>query len=132
MNILVKDAFGYAAASGCALIVDMATLGVLVHYFSWWYLAAATASFVAGLFVAYILSVTLVFKQRRLQDRRAEFAGFAAIGAVGLIINAVVIFIAVKYWGLNYIVAKCVAAAFTFICNFISRRQFLFVQRSYT
>jgi putative flippase GtrA len=132
MNILVKDAFGYAAASGCALIVDMATLGILVHYFSWWYLAAATASFVAGLFVAYILSVTLVFKQRRLQDRRAEFAGFAAIGAVGLIINAVVIFIAVKYWGLNYIVAKCVAAAFTFICNFISRRQFLFVQRSYT
>jgi putative flippase GtrA len=130
MKVLLKEAFGYTVASACALLVDVTVLGVLVHYFAWWYLAAATASFLSGVFVAYALSVKLVFKQRRLRDRRTEFASFAAIGTVGLAVNAAVIFVCVKYFGLHYLVAKCIAAGFTFICNFISRRQFLFVQRS--
>jgi putative flippase GtrA len=41
-----------------------------------------------------------------------------------------VIFVAVKYLGLHYLAAKCVAAGCTLVCNFISRRQILFVQRS--
>jgi len=130
MNILFREAFGYAVASGCALIVDITALWVLVQYFSWWYLAAATASFLSGVFVAYVLSVQLVFKQRRLKDRRAEFVSFMAIGAAGLGINAAVIFIMVKYFGLYYLTAKCVAAGFTFAFNFIVRRQMLFVHPS--
>jgi putative flippase GtrA len=130
MKILLKEALGYAVASGCALVVDMAVLATLVHYFGWWYLAAATVSFLSGVLVAYALSVKLVFKQRRLRDRRTEFVSFVAIGTLGLALNAAVIFVAVKYFGLYYLVAKCVAAGFTFICNFISRRQLLFVQRS--
>jgi putative flippase GtrA len=130
MKLLLKEAFGYAVASACALLVDMTVLAILVHYFAWWYLAAATFSFVSGVFVAYALSVKLVFKQRRLRDRRTEFASFAAIGTIGLAVNAAVIYVAVKYFGLYYLVAKCVAAGFTFICNFFSRRQLLFVQRS--
>jgi putative flippase GtrA len=130
MNIILKEGFGYLIASGCALVVDVAILFILVQYFSWGYLAAATASFSAGVSVAYALSVTLVFKQRRLADRRTEFLGFAAIGAAGLAINAAVIFFAVKYLGLHYLIAKCFAAGFTFVCNFVSRRQFLFVQRA--
>ncbi len=130
MNILFREAIGYAVASGCALFVDVALLWVLVQHFDWWYLAAATTSFASGVFVAYVLSVKLVFRQRRLPDRRAEFASFAAIGMAGLAINAVVIFFAVKYLGIHYLAAKGLAAGFTFICNFISRRQLLFVQRA--
>jgi putative flippase GtrA len=130
MKVLLREALGYAVASGCALVVDFAILWLLVQYFSWWYLAAATTSFLSGVFVAYVLSVKLVFKHRRLQDRRAEFVSFAAIGALGLAVNAIIMFIAVKYLGLYYLLAKCVAAGFTFVCNFVSRRQLLFVQRS--
>ncbi len=130
MNIILKEGFGYLVASACALAVDVAILWILVQYFSWPYLAAATASFIAGVAVAYALSVKLVFKYRRLADRRAEFLGFAAIGAAGLAINAAVIFFAVKFLGLHYLIAKCIAAGFTFVCNFVSRRQFLFVQRA--
>jgi putative flippase GtrA len=129
VRIALKEAFGYLVASGCALVCDVAILWILVHFFAWNYLVAATASFIAGTFVAYAMCVSLVFKQRRLKDRRAEFAGFAAIGTAGLAVNSIVIFIAVKYWGLYYLLAKCVAAGFTLICNFISRRQLLFVHR---
>jgi putative flippase GtrA len=130
MKILFKEAIGYAAASACALIVDMAVLWGLVGYFSWNYLAAATTSFLIGAVVAYELSIRLAFKQHRLHDRRAELLSFVAIGIVGLAVNAAVIFIAVRYFGLHYLIAKCVAAGFTFMCNFIARRQILFVRQS--
>jgi putative flippase GtrA len=129
MRMVIQEALRYAAVSTCGLTVDITILFILVHYFSWWYLAAATASFLAGLVVGYALSVTLVFKYRRLKDRRVEFASFAAIGAVGIAINAVAISFGVKYLGLHYLIAKCGAAGFTFVWNFVARRQLLFVRR---
>jgi putative flippase GtrA len=126
MKIFVKEAAGYLVASACALVVDMTILWVLVRFFSVGYLAAATASFLVGACVAYVLSVKFAFKQHRLSDRRAEFLTFVAIGTAGLAINSGVIYLAVQYLGLHYLLAKCVAAGFTFSCNFIARRQILF------
>ena len=130
MKRLIREALGYAAASACALAVDMGILWILVERCAWGYLAAATLSFLAGAVVAYALSVTLAFHQHRLHDRRLEFLSFVGIGVVGLGVNAVVMTVAVRYFGLHYIIAKCVAAAFTFMCNFITRRQILFVRPS--
>ena len=129
MTTLAQDALKYIMASGCALFVDFGVLWVLVHYFSWWYLAAATTSFLSGIAVVYVLSVRMVFHHRRLNDRRIEFLSFTAIGGTGLAINAAVIFAAVKYLGVHYLVAKCIAAGFTFAFNFFARRQLLFTCR---
>jgi putative flippase GtrA len=128
MKILIKEALGYTAVSAFALLVDIALLYVLVHFFSWWYLAAATASFLSGLAVGYFLCVAFVFRFRKLKDRRIEFLSFAAIGAVGLLINTLVMGFAVKYLGMHYLVAKCTAAGFTFVWNFLSRRTLLFAE----
>ncbi len=130
MRALFKEAVGYGAASAAALAVDLAILWSLVHFLSWGYLAAACTSFLAGATVAYALAVKLAFKQHRLRNRPVEFISFVAIGAVGLAINTAVMFMAVQYVGLHYLFAKCVAAGFTFICNFIARRQILFVRHS--
>jgi putative flippase GtrA len=129
MRTIVREAISYAAVSACALIIDITVLFILVHYLSWWYVAAATSSFLVGLLVGYALSVTLVFKYRRLKDQRVEIASFAGIGVVGVAINVAVISFGVKIMGLHYLIAKCGAAGFTFVWNFIARRQFLFVQR---
>jgi putative flippase GtrA len=129
MKRLFSEALGYAAASGCALIADMGILWILVHFFSCDYLAAASVSFMAGATVAYVLAVKFAFRQHRLGNRSAEFVSFVAIGAVGLAVNAGVMAIAVAYFGLHYMLAKCVAAGFTFTCNFFTRRQILFVRQ---
>lgn len=129
MKTLVKQAFGYAAASGCALLVDIAVLWGLVHFLAIGYLTAATISFLAGAVVAYQLSVKIAFKRHRLRVRELEFICFVAIGGIGLAVNAIVIFFGVSYLGLHYLAAKCLAAGFTFSCNFILRRQILFSVR---
>jgi len=56
--------------------------------------------------------------------------GGVATGGVGLLVNGAVIFIGVNLLGLHYLIAKCVAAGFTFTSNFIARRQILFVRRT--
>jgi putative flippase GtrA len=129
MSTVVREAFRYFLVSGLAFLVDIGVLWILVHYFSWWYLAAATASFLSGIVLGYLLSIRMVFNYRRLKDQRIEFLSFAAIGGVGLAINAAVMFVAVKYFGIYYLLAKCVAAGFTFMFNFFVRRQMLFVHR---
>jgi putative flippase GtrA len=129
MRILIQEALRYTAVSAGAFLIDFSLLFILVNYFSWWYLAAATASFLVGLGLGYVLSVTLVFKYRRLKDKRLEFASFAAIGAAGVVINAGAIFVGVKYLGLHYLIAKFGAAGFTFLFGFAARRQLLFVRR---
>jgi len=128
MKTVLREATKYAAASAYAFIIDITVLFILVHYFSWWYVAASTTSFLVGLLVGYVLSVTLVFKYRRLNDKRIEFASFAGIGVVGLAINAAVISFGVKILGVHYLIGKCGAAGFTFVWNFLARRQFLFVK----
>ncbi len=128
MNVVIKEALGYTVVSAFALLIDFAILYVLVHFFSWWYLAAATASFLSGLAVGYSLCVAFVFKFRRLKDRRIEFLSFAAIGAVGLLINTLVMGFTVRYLGIHYLIAKCAAAGFTFVWNFLSRRTLLFAE----
>ena len=130
MRTLAKEAFGYMAASGCALVIDMTLLWTLVRFLSWGYMAAAATSFLTGAVVAYELSIKLAFKQHKMHDRRAEFASFVAIGTLGLAVNATVIFTLVKYLGVHYMIAKCIAASFTFLCNFVARRQILFVRYS--
>ncbi len=126
---LLREGLGYAAASGCALLVDMAILALLVQWLDWWYLAAATASFLAGMAVAYVMSVRLVFRHRRLENRRAEFLSFLAIGMMGLAVNAAVMYVSVSLFAVYYLAAKCIAAGFTFVFNFFARRHFLFAER---
>ncbi len=126
MKALIREAYLYAAMSGFLLCVDVASLWTLVQYFSLPYLPAATISYSIGLLVGYVLSVTAVFKYRRLKSQPLEFVGFAMVGVIGLAINAAAMAFGVGYLGEHYLTAKCGAAALTFVWNFSVRRQLLF------
>ena len=130
MNRLVCEATLYAAVSAVAFATDMSALYVLVEAAGWHYLVAATCSFLAGSVVAYVLSTRLVFRYRRLDDRKLEFTVFAGIGAVGVLINGIVMYVLVESFGTQYLVAKVVSASLTFGTNFLLRRWALFSPRS--
>ena len=129
MKRLFREITGYGLASAAALSADMGLLWALAHS-GINYIAASVASFIAGAVVAYWLSITIAFRSHRIQDRRMEFLWFVAIGVVGLIINTSVIYTVVQFLDLHFMLAKCVAAGFTFTFNFVVRRQLLFVTPS--
>jgi putative flippase GtrA len=80
--------------------------------------------------VAYGLSVTFVFRERRMTDRRFEFICFVAIGMLGLAVNQLVLVGAVEGLALSYAVGKAAAAGISFVVNFAARRALLFVDKS--
>ena len=126
---ILRELGRYGMASLCALCVDAGLLWFMVRYLLMDYLLAATFSFICGAAVAYVLSISFVFRHSRFPNRRAEFAGFVLIGVPGLAVNAGVITVAVRYFGLHYLWAKGVAALATFSWNFLARRQILFFRK---
>jgi len=132
MNGWIRQAVGYCGASAVAFACDVAVLTGLVSGLGLPYLMAAAISFTAGTVVVYWLSVRHVFDYRRLDDWRREFIIFAALGAVGLLVNLLAMYALVSGLGLHYLVAKVGAAGCTFFVNFISRRWMLFSRRNVT
>jgi putative flippase GtrA len=122
----MREVCFYGAASVAALAVDIGALQLLTAVFELHYLLAATISFVAGGVVLYAMSVTFVFKFRRIESRALELSVFLALGLVGLIVNSAVIYVAVVTWHVPVLAGKLVAAAFTFSTNFMLRRFVVF------
>jgi putative flippase GtrA len=121
----LRELLRYAAASVIALAVD--TTGMLIAANLVHYLWAATLGFLLGAATSYFLSVGWVFRHRRLESfPKTEFAAFVAIGAVGLGLNNLAIFLAVEQAELSLLAGKMVAAMLTFSFNFGLRKCGLF------
>ena len=127
---VLRELFGYGIASAAALGLDIIILKVLVNHFNWHYLPAATLSFVSGCVLAYWLSLQLAFRSRRITNPAMEFACFAALGLVGVVVNGGVISIGVRTFGLTLLHAKLAAAVCTFATNFCLRKALLFSPKS--
>ena len=127
MNV-AKEWLRYFAASALAFALDLATLSGLSRFAGVHYLLAAPVGFALGLALIYLLSVRWVFAERRLADRRIEFAVFALIGLAGIAINELVIYVGVERFSLSPVQAKIPSAALVFCFNFASRKLLLFTR----
>ena len=126
MRRLPDEFTRYAIGAALAFATDVALLTVLVELLDVQYLLAATFSFIAGTLVIYWYSIRHVFRFRRLALPRVELAIFAAIGALGVLVNLGCMYIAVDIVGLHYLPGKVGSAAVTFLTNFGLRKLTLF------
>lgn len=118
----------YFAASALALAIDFGIYVGLIRVAGVHYLIAAPLGFALGLATIYLLGIGWVFKERRLVDRRAEFALFALIGLAGMALNQGILFAAVQWLAAPFEVAKIISAGMVFCFNFASRKLLLFTR----
>jgi putative flippase GtrA len=123
---LFHESWKYFLVSAASLVVDQSVFWALIHLAGVYYLAANVVSVSVGLILNYALSVTLVFKERRLTSRGAEFVGFVVIGLMGLAVNEAFVALFVGGLGLMPMIGKLAAAGPSFAFNFIVRRALLF------
>lgn len=116
----------YFAAGLLALAVDFSLYVALTEMLGLHYLASAAIAFSAGLATIYVLSIGWIFRHRRVGRSTHEFALFAGIGAVGLGLTAIVLFLLTDVLHLDYRVSKVASAAIVFLFNFGCRKYFLF------
>ena len=123
---LVRESWRYFLVSVVALGVDYGLLLALTEIGHLHYLASSAISYTAGGVVHYLLSVTLVFRNRRVTDRWLEFAAFFGLGLLGLAATQAVLKVSVEGLGLSYAVAKLGAVGSSFALNFVARKVLLF------
>jgi putative flippase GtrA len=116
-----KDIFKYGFVSVVALAVDVGILYILVEYFKFHYIFAATIAFCFGLAVNYTMGKIFVFKNSKLPPLQ-EYISYAVIGVIGLILNDLIIYLLVwlQVW---YLYAKAVSVTVVFFFNFFGRRR---------
>jgi putative flippase GtrA len=117
----------YFACSAIALAADFGlySLGLVLGL---GYPVAAVFGFTAGLWIAYVLSIRFVFRERTLSNGLGEFTIFAAIGVFGLLLTEALLWLLVSRAGLHPLAAKLVTAGAVFITNFALRKGILFTQ----
>ncbi|WP_297506270.1 GtrA family protein [uncultured Caulobacter sp.] len=115
----------YGLASGLALGVDWGLL-LLLTRLGVNYLVASGTGFASGIAVTYVLSVSVVFRHRRVADRRREFVGFLGVGLAGLLLTQGLMAFWVEALRLTPGLAKIPTAGIVFVFNFAVRRALLF------
>lgn len=126
-NIFIQ-LFRYGFVGGVAFVVDFGLLAMFTELCGLPYLVSACLSFIAGLTVNYAMSIKWVFNQSdnlTAQQRTAEFIIFAAIGVIGLGLNALIMWVATEQIGFHYLVSKIVSTVTVFFWNFLARRTFV-------
>jgi putative flippase GtrA len=115
----------YFAVSVVALAADVGVLMLAARFVH--YLWAATLGFTVGAVVSYWLATRWAFVRRRFERRpHAEFAAYVLIGALGLGVNNLAIFLMVDLVGVPLLAGKAVAAGATFTFNYGARKLALF------
>ena len=126
MKLSLREVTIYAAGAATAFLVDAGLLAFQVEVLHVHYLLASTISFLAGTAVVYWTSIRYAFAFRRLTDGGSEFAIFAAIGVLGVLVNLAGMYLTVEGLHLHYLVGKIVSGAATFVMNYGLRRLLLF------
>lgn len=115
--------FRYLFVGGFAAVVNLAVLSFLASGLHMQYLLSEFIAFIISIVVNYILSVWWIFQR---SDRfKLEFILFTLIGAGGLGLNELVLWLCVAQLKLFYLVGEVIAILIVMIWNFLLRK-FLF------
>jgi putative flippase GtrA len=125
---IADEGIRYFTASALALAIDFGAYIGLIRIADLHYLVAAPIGFACGLATVYLLSTRWVFRERRLADRRMEFALFALVGFAGMALNQAVLYAAVQWLAASFELAKFISAGIVFTFNFATRKLLLFTR----
>lgn len=112
--------FRYIFVGGFSAIADAGTLFIFTSGFGVHYLLSATLGFLVGTIVNYTLSVIWIFQTTG--RRKTEIILFTLIGAGGLCLNLLILWVLVSKLGVFYMLAKLVSVSLVLIWSFCLRR----------
>ena len=119
---LITQFLKYFGAALVGYVVDFGTLILCKEVFHLHYLLSATAGFVLGLIVVYVVSNRYVFGESKLKSKSQEFLIFALVGLVGLGLLILIMWGLTSGMHINYLISKILATIVVYAWNFFARR----------
>jgi len=105
---------------------DISALFVLTEYCGMNYLISSAFGFILGTTINYFISIGWVFIKGKFNNPRTEYIIFVVTSAIGLTINQILMYIAVSYLLIHYLVAKFLILAIVSLYNFVTKKYFVF------
>lgn len=116
----------YCIGGGIGFIIYFGTLYGLTEFANLWYLASATVAFFTSAAANYFFQRYITFKDNKTDKVWQQFLVFSAVAIVGLLINNSILYIAVEFLNIWYVIAAFMAAAIVLIWNFIANKRITF------
>ncbi len=138
MKKLIDQILKFGVVGIIAFFIDFGIFKLLSSVFGVYYLVANFFGFTVSLIFNYTASMAFVFERKEDADRKKEFAVFAILSIIGLLLNELIIFICIE--GIYYHVpilngfmsrqwaetfGKVIATGIVMVYNFITRKVFL-------
>lgn len=119
--------FRYVFVGGIATVADWGILYLLTSVAGIHHLVSAVIAFLAGLAVNFVLSKLFVFRADEARTGvSGEFIGYGLIGAAGLGITEVIMFVMTDRMAVHYMVSKMTATAVVLVWNYLARKKILY------
>ncbi len=115
----------YASAGAIGTFVQYVMLFIFVEALSMYPVAASILGSLAGAIVNYLLSHHWVFRSKRKYSE--TLSKFVAIGGLGLVLNAAIMYVLVTIAGVHYFLAQVAATGTVLFWNFLGNRFWTFV-----
>lgn len=123
-KLIIIQFAGFASAGAVGTAVQYIILLGLVFFLLASPVTASILGSLAGAIVNYLLSYHWVFRSKR---RHSEtLSKFVAIGGLGLMVNAVIMYLLVTIAGIHYLLAQVAASGIVLFWNFLGNRFWTF------
>lgn len=123
----VLQFFRYVFVGGIATAADWGVLYLLTSVAGIHHLVSAVISFLAGLAVNFFLSKLFVFRENEARtNASAEFIGYGLIGAAGLGITEVIMFMMTDKLAVHYMISKATATMIVLAWNYLARKKIIY------
>jgi len=114
----------YASAGGVGTFVQYAMLFFFVETLSMYPVTASILGSLAGAVVNYLLSHHWVFHSK--QKHLKTLSKFVAVGGLGLVLNAAIMYVLVTVASMHYLLAQVAATGIVLFWNFLGNRFWTF------
>lgn len=121
----IKEFVQYAVVGGTCTLIDFITLYLLTTIGGVHYLISSSVSFVIGVVINWVLCRFWIFDFHRVKRQSTEFLYYVLISFVGLLLNALLMWVFTDTCGLWFMASKLFAAAITLFYNFFARKLLL-------
>ena len=119
--------FRYAFVGGWATVMDWGVLFILTEWMKLHYLLSGIIAFFVGLTVNFLLSKKFVFSgEKQEHSTSKEFIVYAVIGAAGLVMTEIIMYILTDKLKFYFMIPKVIATAVVFVWNFAARKVVLY------
>lgn len=125
----IKEFVQYAVVGGTCTLIDFVLLYLLTTKGGVHYLVSSSISFAIGVVVNWVLCTYWIFDFHKVQRQSMEFMYYVLISAVGLGLNALLMWLFTDGFGLWFMVSKLIAAGITLFYNFFARKILLHTKK---